>query len=346
MRLVRGDIRAEICEPVCAAILRDVLLSEMADVSEGYTGARAFAGGCSEARSQTSSMACIGQSGGACGVGAHNCIEPVNAARGSGKNIGYASGDEPRTIRAWGQWSRDDVCASIDDGCSWVGMGSGISVVTGSEKARIPDMLQSRLRKSEIASRNRGGWYDAQQPNDADEGQKTRRDDKFSRVDGIEILEPTDHRLDELRNAAGKLYFYDLGATRHPSYSVNGNLVHNSSILKSTDGHYRTKLIEACQSIPFRLAATATPAPNDFMELGNHAEFLGVMKYTDMLATFFAHDGGDTQKWRIKGHAENEFWKWMASWAVMLRKPSDLGYPNDGYDLPPLHFVEHRVMVD
>lgn len=124
-----------------------------------------------------------------------------------------------------------------------------------------------------------------------------------------------------------------------------GVILDESSILKSTDGHYRTALIAACQTIPFRLAATATPAPNDFMELGNHAEFLGVMKYTDMLATFFAHDGGETQKWRLKGHAENEFWKWMASWAVMLRKPSDLGYSNEGYDLPPLNFKEHRVGV-
>ena len=82
------------------------------------------------------------------------------------------------------------------------------------------------------------------------------------------------------------------------------------------------------------------------MELGNHAEFLGIMKYTDMLATFFTHDGGDTSKWRLKGHAENEFWKWMASWAVMLRKPSDLGYSNEGYDLPPLHFVQHMVSID
>lgn len=125
-----------------------------------------------------------------------------------------------------------------------------------------------------------------------------------------------------------------------------GVILDESSILKSTDGHYRTKLIEACAQIPFRLAATATPAPNDFMELGNHAEFLGVMSYTDMLATFFTHDGGDTQKWRLKGHAENEFWKWMASWAVMIRKPSDLGYANDGYDLPPLRQQQHLVQAD
>ncbi|MFC6487338.1 helicase [Nitratireductor sp. GCM10026969] len=136
-----------------------------------------------------------------------------------------------------------------------------------------------------------------------------------------------------------KLDHFDLSA-------FGGIALDESSILKSTDGKYRTRLIEECAQIPFRLAATATPAPNDFMELGNHAEFLGVMSYTDMLATFFTHDGGDTQKWRLKGHAEEEFWKWMASWAVMLRKPSDLGYPDVGYELPPLKRHQHAVTVD
>lgn len=124
-----------------------------------------------------------------------------------------------------------------------------------------------------------------------------------------------------------------------------GVILDESSILKNVDGHYRTRLIAECANIPFRLAATATPAPNDFMELGNHAEFLGVMSYTDMLATFFTHDGGDTQKWRLKGHAEQDFWRWMSSWAVMIRKPSDLGYSNDGYDLPPLNQIHHVVDV-
>jgi hypothetical protein len=82
------------------------------------------------------------------------------------------------------------------------------------------------------------------------------------------------------------------------------------------------------------------------MELGNHAEFLGVMSYVEMLAMFFVHDGGDTQKWRLKGHAESEFWKWMCSWAVMLRKPSDLGYENGGFDLPPLRTHQHSVAVE
>ena len=134
--------------------------------------------------------------------------------------------------------------------------------------------------------------------------------------------------------------------SHHDLSKCGGVILDESSILKNETGHYRTALIEACAHVPFRLAATATPAPNDFMELGNHAEFLGVMTYTDMLATFFVHDGGETQKWRLKGHAENEFWKWMASWAVMIRKPSDLGYSADGYDLPPLLYHQHQTKVD
>lgn len=125
-----------------------------------------------------------------------------------------------------------------------------------------------------------------------------------------------------------------------------GVILDESGILKNESGHYRNALISACKDIPFRLAATATPAPNDYMELGNHAEFLGVMSYTDMLATFFTHDGGDTKQWLLKGHAENDFWKWMSSWAVMLRQPSDLGYSNAGYDLPPLTYVQHTVPAD
>ena len=136
-----------------------------------------------------------------------------------------------------------------------------------------------------------------------------------------------------------KLEHFDLS-------QFGGIILDESSILKNQTGHYRTALVEAAKDIPFRLAATATPAPNDFMELGNHAEFLGVMSYTDMLATFFVHDGGSTQNWRLKGHAENAFWQWMASWSVMLRKPSDLGYPDDGYDLPPLEYHHHSVEPD
>lgn len=128
--------------------------------------------------------------------------------------------------------------------------------------------------------------------------------------------------------------------------TLGGIVLDESSILKAYDGKTRTALIEGCQLVPFRLAATATPAPNDFMELGNHAEFLGIMSYVEMLAMFFVHDGGDTAKWRLKGHGQSEFWRWMCSWSVMLTNPSDLGYSNKGYDLPPLLTHQHTVAVE
>jgi hypothetical protein len=102
--------------------------------------------------------------------------------------------------------------------------------------------------------------------------------------------------------------------------------------------------MEMFSQTPFRLACTATPAPNDYMELGNHAEFLGVMTATEMLSTFFVHDGGETQKWRLKGHAEKDFWRWLASWAVCIQSPADIGFDGTAYVLPELRV--HEIIVD
>lgn len=123
-----------------------------------------------------------------------------------------------------------------------------------------------------------------------------------------------------------------------------GVVLDESSILKSFTGKVRTALINAFCRTPYRLACTATPAPNDYMELGNHSEFLGVMTRTEMLSMFFVHDGGETSKWRLKGHAEGAFWHWMAGWAVVLDNPVSLGYRDEGYTLPELRM--HEIIVD
>jgi hypothetical protein len=136
-----------------------------------------------------------------------------------------------------------------------------------------------------------------------------------------------------------KLHHFDLS-------KFVGVILDESSILKAFDGKTRTMLIERCKDVPFRLCATATPAPNDFTELGNHAEFLGVMSLHGMQATFFTHDNGDTGTYRLKGHAEQAFWQWMCSWSVLLRRPSDLGYEDGAYALPPLQQVEHVIPVE
>lgn len=127
--------------------------------------------------------------------------------------------------------------------------------------------------------------------------------------------------------------------------SFGGVVLDESSILKNCMGKVRTQIIEMFQNTPYRLSCTATPSPNDYMELGNQVEFLGIMSRTEMLATYFTHDGSDTSKWRLKGHAEDRFWEWVATWAVVLTCPGDLGYPNDGYILPDLVMHEHLVDV-
>lgn len=126
--------------------------------------------------------------------------------------------------------------------------------------------------------------------------------------------------------------------------SVFGSVaLDESSILKNNIGKIRTQLIEKFKYTPFKSCYSATPAPNDFMELGNHSEFLGVMSYFEMLATFFVHDGGDVSKWRLKGHAEDAFWDWIASWACVVPNPSILGYDDDRYNLPPLNIEQITV---
>jgi hypothetical protein len=132
-----------------------------------------------------------------------------------------------------------------------------------------------------------------------------------------------------------------------PLRSVFGGIVlDESSILKSLDGKTRKMLTEYARDMPYRLCATATPAPNDYIELGQHAEFLGVLSAKEMMALYFTQDGNSTQNWRLKGHADGAFWKWVASWATAMRKPSDVGYPEGDslYDLPPLNV--HQVEVE
>lgn len=122
-----------------------------------------------------------------------------------------------------------------------------------------------------------------------------------------------------------------------------GIVLDESSILKGQTGAYRKKLTEFAATIQYRLSCTATPSPNDFMELGTQAEFLGIMSQVEMLAMFFTHDGSETQKWRLKGHGASKFWEWLATWAVVISSPADLGFDGKEYDLPKLTI--HEVIL-
>lgn len=125
-----------------------------------------------------------------------------------------------------------------------------------------------------------------------------------------------------------------------------GVILDESSILKAMMGKTSKLIIDTFKNVPFRMACTATPAPNDHVELGNHSEFMGALSSTQMLTRFFLHDSMDTGNWRLKGHAVQHFWEWVASWSRCISKPSDVGFSDDGYILPNLNEHTHIVQID
>jgi hypothetical protein len=123
----------------------------------------------------------------------------------------------------------------------------------------------------------------------------------------------------------------------------SGVVLDESSILKSYMGKTKQMIIEMFQNTPFRLSCTATPAPNDYLELGNQSQFLGVMPSSEMMMRWFLNDTMNMGKWRLKAHGVEDFWRWVSSWATCMSKPSDLGYCDDGFILPALNF--HKVVI-
>lgn len=126
----------------------------------------------------------------------------------------------------------------------------------------------------------------------------------------------------------------------------HGVVLDESSIIKHHTSKTLKALLDAFRYTPYKLCATATPAPNDWTELGTHAEFLGVCTRQEMLAEYFTHDGGETSVWRLKGHARDVFWRWVCTWGALVRRPSDIGFDDTAYALEPVHLHEHSIDVD
>lgn len=158
--------------------------------------------------------------------------------------------------------------------------------------------------------------------------QTKREAEKFGiSLSGIDVI-----NYDQLHNIDTSLY--------------GGVVLDESSILKGRDRKISSGIIEAFKSTPYKLACTATPSPNDHMELGQHAEFLGAMSYQEMLAMYFVHDGGETSKWRLRKHATDDFWRFVATWSMAIDNPETLGFCGDGYHLPEIEYIEHIIPVE
>jgi AAA domain len=166
-------------------------------------------------------------------------------------------------------------------------------------------------------------------------------------AEGLEVGIEVNHCRDQSETAGAGIVItnYDRLHRFDPS-QYSGVVLDESSCIKHHDTRTLKTLLTAFRDTQFKLCATATPAPNDWTELGTHAEFLGVCTRAEMLAEFFTHDGGDTSVWRLKGHARTLFWRWVCQWGALVRKPSDLGFDDTAYALPPLHMHEHTVKTE
>lgn len=171
-------------------------------------------------------------------------------------------------------------------------------------------------------------------------GQTIKECQKF----GYSVNEIND--MDDYDNNNNHIYITNYDNLDNIDVSFFGGVIlDESSILKNFAGKTRNAIIDRFRNTPYKLACTATPSPNDTTEICNHAEFLDVMSRNEMLAMYFVHDGGSTSEWRLKGHAEQSFWDFVSTWAVMLNKPSDIGYNDNGYNLPPLNVIEEMVIT-
>lgn len=170
-------------------------------------------------------------------------------------------------------------------------------------------------------------------------GQTIAEGDKF----GIPVMKyyPEMNTMNETPNGIYITNYEQLGNVNAEDFA--GVVLDESSILKNFEGQTKKDILDSFANTPYKLACTATPSPNDPMELGNHSEFLDVMGRNEMLAMYFVHDGGETAKWRLKGHSIKSFYQFVGQWSIMLNKPSDIGFDDSGYDLPGLNIIEKQI---
>ncbi len=152
------------------------------------------------------------------------------------------------------------------------------------------------------------------------------------------------HELEHSQNGIYITNYEQLKNIDTSEYS--GVVLDESSILKGIGGKTSKMILEKFNKTQYKLACTATPSPNDHMELGQHSEFLGAMSYLEMLAMFFVHDGGETSKWRLRKHARDDFWKYVCTWSMSMDRPQTHGYKSKGYQLPGIKYIEHNIPVE
>lgn len=341
MRMVREGVFPEGYQRA-GKILRQVLLSELENESADPSCESTYSSSASQKGSGEGSVACVGRSESK--VGTCPDYKPESSVRPclQEEAFGDAHSHEPRTFRAW--WQREGIDGTAEDfaGCFGAELDGGVCVIAGPLDAGISHKLQARLGKYRDASVYRSGWSLAQIEEVV--GCEKGCEAGFVRVESLEVLELGDSRLEQFRDEDGKLYFYDLEAERHPSYSVGGLLVHNSSMLKSHYGKWGTTILRLGKGLEWKLAGTGTPAPNDRIEYANHAVFMDAFTTVNaFLATYFINRGQTQNRWEIKPHALKPFYKALSHWSIFLTNPATYGFKDNCGTIPPINVHIHRV---
>ena len=348
VRILRGDVLPERGANGESEILREILLSEMAHEATGAFGQGSHKRDSCKDRSQGFPMV---ENDGK-GKGERQEVFQYSPDAQPGNSLASEpdiESDEAQTFRAWRKREGYDGAAIAALGGVTEWMGERVCLVTWKKGSGISNMLQNGHSEPFTQDSNRSGRGVSLLKEGS--GQEERCKAGFIRLDSIEVLERGHPDLECYANPNGDIYFYDIGLSRHPSFSIGGALVHNSSILKNHDGALKAQITEFMRRLPYRLLCTATAAPNDYIELGTSSEAIGDLGFMDMVNRFFkkaetTHSRSEEFRsglYRFRGHAQRDFWRWICSWARAVRKPSDLGFPNDGYELPELQTVEHIV---
>lgn len=350
VRLVRNDFSTEVFSQQESKILRNVLLSEMANEhpkkQNKSTQSRSY--------SQTSKKdVCLvpgGQSKSIESTRKNSQFKPNGKSCQCKKNDSDQNQKPNSTLlerEKGGKWTRAYFTGTDNEKSLIWKLVFELCNYFRKKTVGLSYLLQSRFRKSGFKNSNRSRWAFPLFKKRA--GHKKRQKIKFIGVESVAILEQGNPKLEKYRDETGIIYFYDIEAKQHPSFSVNNCLVHNSSAIKNFQGKTKTAITEFMRTLPYRLLCTATASPNDYIELGTSSEALGELGRMDMLSMFFKNDENSLHpiwwgaRWRFKAHAEEAFWKWIVSWARALRRPSDMGFSDNGFILPELIEREHVV---
>lgn len=343
MRLVWDDFHAERCSYEKAKILRDILLSEMEDEPKSIQiqmpQSRSNNQTCDENKDVVSIRDGIRQKE----YRKDSEFESNEQPFYKNESFCHLKSNETQTIYTRGEWEGFDSSSKEPSGDIGGRLGTRICDFFRKEKGGLSDTLQNGFSITDNENSDRSRWFfsSLKEASGSQEGYET----ELFRVDSVKILEQGCHELDKYRDSNGIVYFYDITAKQHPSFSVNGMLVHNSSALKNETGKIRTNIINACKGIKYKLACTATPAPNDRQEYANHALFLDYIDNFKQFFTKFFFNTGEGNKFQLKPHSRRDFYLFLASWSIFLKNPVKYGFEDNLIGIIPPEVIWEEVLL-